>query len=134
MVLWMEKKRSKDVDKRWISLNGCAQRLFNEFKSLVGLMHENRYNVDKAQDLLYRLTNIETLLTLAGILPMLHGMNVLMKMSQNHTMYIAEYTNARKSACLALYNLYMMSDSFTGPELKVGLRSSIKKILILFYV
>ena len=79
-------------------------------------MYENRYNVDKAQDLLFRLTNIETLLTLAGILSMLHEMNVLVKMSQNRTMYIAEYTNARKSACLALDNLYMMPDSFTSPE------------------
>ena len=33
-------------------------------------------------------------------------------------MYIVEYTNARKSACLALDNLYMMPDSLTGPEFK----------------
>ena len=33
-------------------------------------------------------------------------------------MYIAKYTNARKSACIALDNLYMMPDSFTGPEFK----------------
>lgn len=42
-----------DVDTRWISLNGPAQKLFSEFKSLVGLMYENIYNVDKAQDLLH---------------------------------------------------------------------------------
>ena len=47
------KKLLKDVDTRWISLNGPAQRLFSEFKSLVGLMYENRYNVDKAQDPLF---------------------------------------------------------------------------------
>ena len=52
MVLRMEKKLLTDVDTRWISLNGPAQRLFSEFKSLVELMYENRYNVDKAQDLL----------------------------------------------------------------------------------
>jgi len=61
------KKLLKDVDTRWISLNGPTQRLFNEFKYLVGLMYENHYTVDKAQDLLSRLTNIETLFTLAGI-------------------------------------------------------------------
>ena len=33
-------------------------------------------------------------------------------------MYIVEYTNARKSTCLALDNLYIMQDSFTGPEFK----------------
>lgn len=47
---------------------------------------------------------------------MLHEMNVLVKVSQNRTMYIAEYTTARKLACLALDNLYTMEDSFTRPE------------------
>jgi hypothetical protein len=97
-------------------LNGPAQRLFSEYQSLVGVMYEHRYSVDKAQDLLFRLTDIETLLTLVGIIPMLDEMNVLVKMSQSRTMYIAEYTNARKFACLSLDNLYMMPESFAGPR------------------
>jgi hypothetical protein len=36
-------------------------------------------------------------------------------MSQSHTMYIVEYTNARKFACLSFDNLYTMPESFTGP-------------------
>jgi len=47
------KKLLKDVDTRWISLNGPAQRLFSEYKSLVGVMHEHCFSVDKAQDLLF---------------------------------------------------------------------------------
>jgi hypothetical protein len=47
---------------------------------------------------------------------MLDEMNVLMKMSQSRTMYIAEYTNARKFACLSLDNLYTMPESFIGPR------------------
>ena len=96
-------------------MNGPAQRLFSEYKSLVGVMYEHRFSVDKAQDLLFRLTDIETLLTLAGILPLLHEMNVLVKMAQSRTMYIVEYTNARKLACIALDNLYMMPGYFTSP-------------------
>ena len=42
-------------------------------------------------------------------------MNVLVKMAQSCTMYIAEYTNARKLAFLALDNLYTMPGSFTSP-------------------
>jgi hypothetical protein len=72
-------KLLKDVDTRWISLNGPAQRLFSEYQSLVGVMYEHRFSVDKSQDILFRLTDIETLLTLVGILPMLDEMNVLMK-------------------------------------------------------
>jgi hypothetical protein len=78
-------------------------------------MYEHCFSVDKAQDLLFRLIDIETLLTLVGILPMLDEMNILVKMSRSCTMYIAEYTNARKFACLSLDNLYMMPESFAGP-------------------
>jgi hypothetical protein len=78
-------------------------------------MYEHRFSVDKYQYLLFRLTNIETLLTLVGILPMLDEMNFLIKMSQSRTMYIAKYTNARKFAFLSLDNLYTMPESFTSP-------------------
>ena len=46
---------------------------------------------------------------------MLHEMNVLVKMDQSLTMYIAEYTNVRKLTCLTSDNLYMMPESFIGP-------------------
>eukprot|EP01018_Ginkgo_biloba_P020839 Gb_12925 [translate_table: standard] len=109
-------KLLKDVDTRWISLNGPAQRVFYEYLSLVGLMHEHCFSVDKSQDLLFRLTDLETLLTLCGLLPMLHEMNILMKMSQNRTMYIALYTRARKLTCLALDTLYILPQSFTSAK------------------
>jgi hypothetical protein len=70
-------------------LNRLTQRLFSEYHSLVGVMCEHCFNVDSAQDLLFRLTDIETLLILVEILPMIDEMNVLVKMSQSHTMYIA---------------------------------------------
>lgn len=97
-------------------MQGPTQRLFSEYKSLVGVMYENIYNVDKARGLLFQLIDIETLLTLARILPMLNEMNALMKMSQTHTIYISEITSARKLACLALDNLFTMPDYFTGPS------------------
>ena len=75
-------------------------------------MYEHRSSVEKSQTLLFLLTDIETLLTLARILPMLHEMNNLVNMAQSRTMYIAEYTRERKLTCLALDNLYIMEDSF----------------------
>jgi hypothetical protein len=47
------KKILKDFDTRWISLNGPNQRLFSEYQSLVGVMYEHHFNVDKARDLLF---------------------------------------------------------------------------------
>jgi len=45
---------------------------------------------------------------------MLHEMNNLVKLSQSRTTYIAEYSSARKMTCLALDNLYLNVESFTG--------------------
>jgi hypothetical protein len=108
-------KLLKDVDIRWISLNRPIQILFSEYQSFVGVMYEYHFSVDKAQDLLFRLTGIETLLTLVGILPMLDEMNVFVKMSRRRIMYITEYTNAIKLACLSLDNLCTMPESSIGP-------------------
>ena len=77
-------------------------------------MYEHRSNVEKAQTLLFLLTDIKTLLILDGILQMLHEMNNLVKMSQSRMMYIVEYTRARKLTCLELDNLYIMEDYFTN--------------------
>ena len=63
-------------------MKGPAERLFNEYASLVGVMYEHRSSVEKDQTLLFLLlTDIETLLTLARIFPMLHEMNNLVKMA-----------------------------------------------------
>ena len=90
-------------------MKGPAERLFNEYASLVGVMYEHRSSVEKSQTLLFLLTDIETLLTLDRIFPMLHEMNNLVKMAHSRTMYIVEYIRARKLACLALDNLYIMA-------------------------
>ena len=77
-------------------------------------MYEHRSSVEKSQILFFLLTDIETLLTLNGIIPMLHEMDNHVKMDQIRTMYIAEYTRERKLTCLALDNLYIMEKYFTG--------------------
>ena len=75
------KKWLEDVDTRWISLKGTIERLYDEYESLVGVMYEHCSSVEKTQTLLFLLNDIETLLTLDGILPMLHEMNNLVKMA-----------------------------------------------------
>lgn len=89
-------KLLKDVDTRWISLHGPMHRVYSEYQSLIGVMYEHCHIVDKAPNLLCRLCDIETILTLAGLLPMLEEMNHLVKKAQERDMYIAEYTKLRK--------------------------------------
>ena len=72
-------------------------------------MYEHHSSVEKYLTPLFLLTNIETILTLARILPMLHETNNLMKVAESHTMYIVEYTREIKLTFLAMYNLYIMA-------------------------
>jgi len=92
MALQKKKNILRDVNTIWISLNVLVQRLCSMYQSIVGVMYEHYFSVDKYQDILFRLTNIETLLTLIGNIHMLDKPNFLMKMSQSFKMYIVEYT------------------------------------------
>ena len=96
----------KDVETRWISLHGPAERVLAEYQSLIGVLYEQRLTVDRAPDLLNKLSDIENLLTLASLLPMLDLMNKLVKKAQDRTMYIHEYSDLRKMTCMALDSLY----------------------------
>ena len=74
-------KLLKDVDTRWIFSDGPSHRVFFEYQSLIGLMYKNQDNAENQRcgDLLWRLSNIETLLILASLLPMLEEMRLIMK-------------------------------------------------------
>ena len=64
---------------------------------------------------MHQLIDVETLLTLCGILPLLHQMYMLIKIVQTRTLYLVEYTKARKMACLLLDNLYITPvEAFDG--------------------
>ena len=87
-------------------MHGPAERVLAEYQSLIGVLYEQRLTVDKAPDLLNKLSDIENLLTLASLLPMLDLMNKLVKKAQDRTMYIHEYNDLHKMTCVALDNLY----------------------------
>ncbi|KAH9298549.1 hypothetical protein KI387_030231 [Taxus chinensis] len=105
------KKLLKDVETRWISLYEPACRVREEYPSLVGFMHKYRHEVDRARDL-FHLTDLETLLTLVGILPMLKEINTLMKHAQGRLIYIVDFIRMRKMVCQSLDILYCSQDSF----------------------
>jgi len=73
----------KHVDTRWISMFKPAERVFEQYKFLTGFFYQNRRVVDRAKDLLYRMTKLETLLIFCEMIPMLYEMNKLIKMAQD---------------------------------------------------
>ena len=85
-------KLLKDNDTRWISLDGPVHHLLLEYPSLLGLIYSNK---DKLGNLKYlvphsKLIDLETLLTLVAILPILEEMRDIMKKAQQRAMFIVE--------------------------------------------
>lgn len=81
---------------------------FSEYPRLLGLINSKK---DKLKNLKYlvlhlKLTNVETLLTLAILLPVLEEMSDIMKKAQQRAMFFAKYSSMRKRTCLTLDNLY----------------------------
>ena len=59
-----------------------AERVFEQYKFLIGFFYQNRRVVDRAKDLLHCMIELETMLILCGMIPMLYEMNKLIKMAQ----------------------------------------------------
>lgn len=109
------KKLQKDVEMRWISLYEPACRVREKYPLLVGFMHKYRHEVHRVRDFFFRLIDLETLLTLFGILPMLQEINTLMKHAQGRLIYIVDFIRMRKMVCQSLDILYCSQDSFDTP-------------------
>ena len=88
-------------------MHGPTKWVLVEYQSLIGVIYEQCLTVDKAPDLLNKLSDIESLLTLASLPPMVDLMKKLAKKSQDKTMYIHEYCDLCKMACMALDSLYL---------------------------
>ncbi|KAH7403976.1 hypothetical protein KP509_15G003200 [Ceratopteris richardii] len=119
------RKLKKNIDTRWISLIGPVERLFEEYKSVIGIQK------GKAHTLLQMLSDVETLLYLGGMLPLLRKMNNLIKVSQSRDIYVMEYAVARKMTCMRLETLYYETSGFDSQEfiewkslLQVGVEDS----------
>ncbi|KAH7428771.1 hypothetical protein KP509_09G016700 [Ceratopteris richardii] len=129
------RKLKKNIDTRWISLIGPIERLFEEYKSVIGVVNiislSKGIQKGKAHTLLQMLSDVETLLYLGGMLPLLREMNNLIKVSQSRDIYVMEYAVARKLTCMRLETLYYETSGFDSQEfieweslLQVGVEDS----------
>lgn len=62
----------KHVATRWISMFKPVERVFEQYKILTSFFYQNRRVVDRAKDLLYRMIELEILLILCRMIPMLY--------------------------------------------------------------
>ncbi|KAH7314796.1 hypothetical protein KP509_21G020700 [Ceratopteris richardii] len=114
------RKLEKNIDTRWISLIGLVERLFEEYKSVIGVVNimslSKGIQKGKAHTLLQILSDVETLLYLGGMLPLLREMNNLIQVSQSRDIYVMEYAVARKMTCMRLETLYSETSGFDSQE------------------
>jgi len=59
-------------------------------------MYKNKREVDKAKYLLFCMRNLDTLLMLCGVFPMLYEMNLMIKLAQERHIYIIDLFQMRK--------------------------------------
>jgi hypothetical protein len=83
----------------------------SEYKALVLKMHMDSSSLATAKANLNLLCEIELLLGLACILPMLEALNYLIKFSQHTTCFVCDMVTAVKLCQADLYSWYVDSDT-----------------------
>jgi hypothetical protein len=101
----------RNVKTRWISCLEPVKRLMSEYKALVLKMHLDSSSLATAKANLNLLSEIELLLGLACILPMLEALNYLIKFSQQSTCFVCDMVAAVKLCQADLYSWYVDSDT-----------------------
>lgn len=59
-------------------------------------MYKNKGELDRAKDVLFWMINLETLLMLCGLFPMLYKLKLLIKLAQERYIYIIHFGQMRK--------------------------------------
>jgi hypothetical protein len=101
----------RNVKTRWISCLEPVKRLMSEYKALVLKMHLDSSSLATAKANLNLLSEIELLLGLACILPMLEALNYLIKFFQQSTCFVCDMVAAVKLCQADLYSWYVDSDT-----------------------
>jgi hypothetical protein len=101
----------RNVKTRWISCLEPVKRVMSEYKALVLKMHMDSSSLATAKANLNLLCEIELLLGLACILPMLEALNYLIKFSQHTTCFVCDMVTAVKLCQADLYSWYVDSDT-----------------------
>lgn len=111
-------KLLRDVETRWISHAAPMTRLLEQFpavlKHVVDLSSTEPHNL-KVQEMYSRLTDLERLLALAAVQPMLAELQVLIKVTQKRDVYVGDLSDAITSTLSKLDQLYLQEgQAFTG--------------------
>jgi hypothetical protein len=86
----------KQVKTRWLSMLSPAIRVMNEYRTLVVKMMEDQDEVDTAKTSFHHLIDIQIVVSLSCLIPMLKCLHHLMQLGQKRDVYICDYLDALK--------------------------------------
>jgi hypothetical protein len=101
----------KNIKTRWISCLEPVKRVLSEYRALVLKMHMDAPSLATAKANLNLLCEIELLLGMTCILPMLEALNYLMKFSQQTTCFVSDMVAAIKLCQADLFSWYVDPDT-----------------------
>lgn len=105
----MEKKGLKilkQVKTRWISMLKPAKRILTQYPVLLYKMHLDAPTLKTAQTNLEFLLDVQTLLGLACLMPMLEEMNRLIKFAQSRNIFVCDFVAALRHCQTELFTHY----------------------------
>jgi hypothetical protein len=96
----------KNVNTRWISMIAPTKRVWYEYKPLLVKMVEDVATVDNAKANYELLCNVETLLGLPHVLPLLGCVQTLSNFAQSYQVFICDFIAIAKICHQNLFKLY----------------------------
>jgi len=83
-----------------------SKRVFMEYKSLLVKMNDDLGMIKATRPTLEFLCDVEVVLGLICIMPMLEVINDLIKSAQNRDTFVCDFVKARMMCCANLHTLY----------------------------
>ncbi len=110
-------KLLRNVKMRWISMLNPLKCIMSKYKSLIMKMHLDSSKTKAAQNNLVLFGDLELILPLPCLLPMLEVMHIFINFAQRQDVFIVEFMDAMKFAEVELLCLYITPYScFEGPS------------------
>jgi hypothetical protein len=93
-----------------------AKQVLAKYKTLVVNMHDNLHIVATTKTNLQYLCDIEVVMGLANIMPLLESVHVLIKFAQAHDTFLCDFVIVVKMCYVELYNMYSDLEKTYGVE------------------
>jgi hypothetical protein len=96
-----------NVKTRWISILSFTKQILAKYKTLVVNTHDNLHIVAATKTNLQYLCDIEVVMGLAYIMPLLESAHALIKFAHAHDTFVCDFVTVVKMCCVELYNMYL---------------------------